>query len=70
MAAHKVTPPHGTRARYEHRDLEIRCREACCRAAHAAYHRAYRAIAATRNPNGRRQMRLPLDRDRTRLQRP
>jgi hypothetical protein len=33
-------PPHGTRARYEHRRHP--CHEACCRRAHAEWTREYR----------------------------
>lgn len=65
MAAHKVTPPHGTRARYLHRDPEIRCRLECCRTANAAYMRGYRhygptTVRVTGHPRAR-QLRIRLE---------
>lgn len=62
MKGTRVIPPHGTRARYNHRDLEVRCRLACCAAANTHYQRVYRAEGATTfttRPDGLRQLRIP-----------
>lgn len=53
MAFAKKTPEHGTRARYVHRDPDIRCREACCKKANADYLADYRANGPwQRGPQG------------------
>ncbi len=58
----QVIPPHGTRARYYHRDAGVRCRLECCRAAQAAYQRRYRRDGPdtfTVRADGLRQLRIP-----------
>lgn len=58
----RVIPPHGTRARYYHRDAEVRCRADCCRAAQRAYQRRYRRDGPdtfTTRSDGFRQLRIP-----------
>jgi hypothetical protein len=61
----RVIPPHGTRARYSHRDPEVRCRLECCRGANTRYQRTYRREGATTwttRPDGFRQLRMPIGR--------